>query len=46
MKTLKVFIPTIVRTIKSLTESDDFLNDEIADSELLFNFLLLTDVSA
>lgn len=40
-----MFVPHLCHTIITLTEADDVLKEEIVDNELLYNMLLLTEVS-
>ncbi|CAG0916740.1 unnamed protein product [Notodromas monacha] len=43
-KTLKAFVPPLLKIIKSIIDSQDYISDENGDSELLFNLLLLSQV--
>jgi proteasome activator subunit 4 len=45
-ETLRVLLPHLCDTVLALAESDDILEEEILDNELLYNLLLLSEVSS
>jgi proteasome activator subunit 4 len=45
-ETLRMLLPHLCDTVLSLVESDDILEEEILDNELLYNLLLLSEVSS
>jgi proteasome activator subunit 4 len=45
-ETLRVLVPHLCNTVLTLVDSDDILEEEILDNELLYNLLLLSEVSS
>lgn len=41
-----MLVPHLCNTVLALVDSDDILEEEILDNELLYNLLLLSEVSS